>query len=206
MVDYDQHYQRCRTACGEPFQEVVDFFAALGDSPVRVLDLGCGQGRDALLAARQGHDVVGVDVSPVGITQMLESAAAESLAVEGVVGDIRRFRSRRRFGVVILDRVLHMLSTDADRLVVLGQLKALTRVGGFVLIADTPKHRALIRRFFEAHGVWHVVPRKGDHLCLRKRRSPRGSRDACAHPADVGNRVSRTSSMQGAGIPQRKGG
>ena len=29
MVDYDQHYQRCQAACGEPLQEVVDFFAAL---------------------------------------------------------------------------------------------------------------------------------------------------------------------------------
>lgn len=39
-----------------------------------MLDLGCGQGRDALLFARAGHRLLGVDVSSVGIEQMRATA------------------------------------------------------------------------------------------------------------------------------------
>ena len=33
----------------------------VGSEPLRVLDLGCGTGRLALMLAERGHDVVGVD-------------------------------------------------------------------------------------------------------------------------------------------------
>ena len=34
--------------------------------PVRVIDLGCGQGTQALRLARRGYDVTGVDASEIG--------------------------------------------------------------------------------------------------------------------------------------------
>jgi SAM-dependent methyltransferase len=35
--------------------------------PLRILDVGCGTGLNAAHLARQGHDVVGIDLSPVAI-------------------------------------------------------------------------------------------------------------------------------------------
>jgi SAM-dependent methyltransferase len=53
----------------------------------RVLDIACGTGNGALLAAAQGADVVGLDSAPrlVGVAQ--ERAAAAGLALELLVGD-----------------------------------------------------------------------------------------------------------------------
>ena len=37
------------------------------DRPLRILDIGCGTGLNATQLARQGHDVFGIDLSPVAI-------------------------------------------------------------------------------------------------------------------------------------------
>ena len=40
------------------------------DQPLRILDIGCGTGHNAMrLAGAQGHDVYGIDLSPVAIAQ-----------------------------------------------------------------------------------------------------------------------------------------
>ena len=41
---------------------------------VSVLDLGCGQGRDALFIARRGHILLGVDAAQTGIKQILKTS------------------------------------------------------------------------------------------------------------------------------------
>ncbi|MCR9166587.1 MAG: class I SAM-dependent methyltransferase [Nannocystaceae bacterium] len=167
-MDYDTHYRKGRGQCGDPFPEFRAFFE--GDRPrSRVLDLGCGQGRDALLAARHGHEVVGVDLSEIGISQMVEDAEAEGLEVTGIVSDVLSFRSRRKFDVVLLDRVLHLLLDDDERLAGLGLAARLTRKGGHVLIADVPKNRALIHDYFDARpGAWEVVKRTKSFLFARR--------------------------------------
>ena len=146
-VEYNHHYLINPAACGEPFRE----FVKLADEHpgLSVLDLGCGQGRDALLFARNGCTVHGVDISPVGIEQMLETAKKERLKVTGEVNDIENFETRKKFDVVILDRVLHMLGSDEDMLDVLEQACSMTKSGGWVLVADGPKNRALIKSAFD---------------------------------------------------------
>jgi len=167
LVDYDEHYVKGLGQCGDPFDEFVTFFDTYAGRRARVLDLGCGQGRDALMAARRGHRVLGVDASAIGMAQVLELADQEGLDVEGVVADIVEFRSRRTFDVVILDRVLHCLPSDEERRLVLGKSCRWTRARGHVLIADTPKHRGFIRSFFEDAG-WDVGHCRGNFLFVQR--------------------------------------
>ncbi len=168
-VDYDVHYRKGRGQCGEPFPAFVEFIDAMERRPARVLDLGCGQGRDALMAARRGHEVGGVDLSKIGIAQMQEDAAREGLTVTGVVSDILDFRSRSKFDVVLLDRVLHLLLDDGERLAAIARAATLTRKGGHILIADVPKHRALIHAWFdERNDDWTVTRRTKNYLFARR--------------------------------------
>ena len=50
MTDYEALYAEQAAVCGAPFSEYVQFFNDQAPGK-RVLDLGCGQGRDALSAA-----------------------------------------------------------------------------------------------------------------------------------------------------------
>ena len=49
---------------------------------VRVLDLGCGAGRNALFLAREGFATTAVDLSETGVATTLQRAARESLGVD----------------------------------------------------------------------------------------------------------------------------
>lgn len=167
LVDYDTHYRLGRGQCGEPFPPFVAFFDAYDGEALRVLDLGCGQGRDALMVARRGHAVVAVDLSEVGIAQLRHDAAAEGLPIDARVGDVLEFRSRRKFDVVLLDRVLHLLPSDDDREACLQRAFRLTRRGGHILIADTPKHSDQIQAFFDTREAT-VHKRTRNYLFARR--------------------------------------
>lgn len=166
MTDYENKYRKCDCACGEPFPEFVEFFRAARKG-LSVLDLGCGQGRDALMAARFGHVVRGVDIAGTGISQMVSTAKRERLRVIGETSDIERFETSDSFDVVILDRVLHMLETDEQRRSVLGKVAGWVAPGGHALLADTKRHRALIRDFFSILG-WDATLKMKDFLFVRK--------------------------------------
>ena len=65
-----------------------------------MLDLGCGQGRDALFIARKGHAVVGVNISKTGVGQMLEDAKQEELDISGIVADVVCYQTHQELGNV----------------------------------------------------------------------------------------------------------
>src|SRR5688572_28458853 len=50
--------------------------------PARVLDVGCGQGRQTLELARRGYAVVGIDVAASFLAEAEAAAQRERLAVE----------------------------------------------------------------------------------------------------------------------------
>jgi SAM-dependent methyltransferase len=53
--------------------------------PLRVLDVGCGQGTQALLLARNGHDVTGLDVSAELLGHFEQALAGEPAEVQARV-------------------------------------------------------------------------------------------------------------------------
>ena len=112
---------------------------------MRVVDLGCGQGRDALFIARKGHQVLAVDMSPHGIRDIEAAARAEGLNITGMVADIRDFCPDGLFDIVLIDRTLHMLDPQ-DRRHVMSKVMAHVAGGGWLLIADERKNLPDLRR------------------------------------------------------------
>lgn len=109
-VTYDKYY-RTENLFGEPYPELIEFLA---DYPKKgkLLDLGCGQGRDAIALARLGYDVLGVDNSKVGVEQMNLIAENENLNLDGQVGDIYSFDRFDEFDIVLLDSMFHFAKKD----------------------------------------------------------------------------------------------
>lgn len=168
-TDYETIYQEQRHALGKPTQVFVDFFEGYAKTQADVLDLGCGQGRDALFIARRGHRVVGVDLSPTGVAQLLADAQAEGLTIEGVVADLREYEPSGEYDVIVIDRTLHMLDEVEQRLQVLAAVSQATRAEGFVLIADERANMPAFKAFFErdAHH-WQMIQDKKSFICLQK--------------------------------------
>jgi len=112
-LNYDKYYQT-ENLFGEPYPELIEFLA---DYPKKgkLLDLGCGQGRDAIALARLGYDVMGVDNSKVGIDQMNEHGKAKNLNLVGQVADIYNFEQFDKFDIILLDSMFHFAKNDKEK-------------------------------------------------------------------------------------------
>ncbi|WP_457033777.1 class I SAM-dependent methyltransferase [Kitasatospora sp. P5_F3] len=102
-----------------------------GLTGLRVLDVGCGQGTQALRLARAGHLVTGLDPDPVTLGAAQAALAAEPQAVRERVqllgGDchqVGRWFGPRSFDVVLCHGVLMYLSDPDPMLASLARLLA----------------------------------------------------------------------------------
>ncbi|MDX2344540.1 MAG: class I SAM-dependent methyltransferase [Acidimicrobiia bacterium] len=84
-----------------PNQFVADRLA--GEPPSRVLDLGSGQGRNAIWLAQQGHRVTAVDISDVATGQGAEMAADVGVEVDFIAADLEAWEPEpESFDLVVL--------------------------------------------------------------------------------------------------------
>ena len=110
---------------GEPQPRLADLpFAG------RVIDVGCGTGEHALLAAARGADAVGVDFSPVAIELARRKAVARGLTARFEVGDaLELSRLGETFDVAVDAGVYHTWEVETRRRYA-GELAAVVRTGG----------------------------------------------------------------------------
>ena len=116
-------------AFGPPSEELV---ALLPRLPVgaEVLDLGCGDGRNALVFAAAGFHVRALDKSRAGIERLRSRALRRGLAIVSEIRDLTDYSPDGSFDLVITHGVLHLLEPGpCERL--LGDVRAATRRGGW---------------------------------------------------------------------------
>ncbi|WP_108815358.1 class I SAM-dependent methyltransferase [Loktanella sp. Alg231-35] len=166
--NYDELYGAQPDALGAPTKAFVHFFAAFKDEQLRVLDIGCGQGRDAIFIARAGHRVIGVDLSPMGIRDLNAAAKKEDLPIEGIVADISTYEPMGSFDVLLIDRTLHMLP-EAPRLTALKRLINCVVPGGWALIADERSNMGGFKEVFDGHSAdWQIKTDKSGLLFVQR--------------------------------------
>ena len=136
---------------GEAFPEILARFVAR--APCRVLDIGAGQGRDALAIARMGHSMVAMDSAASGLEQLAEDAAAEGLDIQTIHADLCDFEPTAPCDVLLIDRTLHMLPAS-QHLPALQRLLACVVGAGEVLIADEISNLPAMAKMIEANGDW----------------------------------------------------
>jgi SAM-dependent methyltransferase len=136
-------------------------FRALGDAGAiagRVLDIGCGTGEHALLAAELGVDATGVDVSSTALAVATRAAHQRGLTARLLEHDACRLGELgERFDTVLDCGLFHAL-TRARRTSLIDSLRAVIPPGGhyFILGGWGPHRldRLTIRNAFT--NGWHI--------------------------------------------------
>lgn len=95
-----------------PTEDVRTFFEGVR-TPLRILDAGCGEGRNALYLAEKGHQVEGFDLSEAGIAKARKLAAARSLSARFTVEDLAHYVFAHPFDAVLCHGVLHLPEREA---------------------------------------------------------------------------------------------
>ncbi len=83
-----------------------------------VLDLGIGEGRNALFFAKMGYEVEGVDISQTAIEKCLQRAETQNLKVKAEIKDLKEMGiAQGKYSLIIAAWVLNFLrKAEADKI------------------------------------------------------------------------------------------
>jgi SAM-dependent methyltransferase len=147
-----------------------------------VLEMGCGTGRVLLPIAREGIEIHGLDNSPPMLRVLKEHLASEPPEVRRKVqlhrGDMRRFRTKKKFALVILPfRPLQHMHTVPDQLAALTTAaRHLAKNGKFAFDVFYPKYESIFSAIgYEIPELEWPVP--GDPAKIVRRHSRKDSVD-----------------------------
>lgn len=105
--DWDRRYQDSALVWGvEPNRFLEREVADL--APGRALDLGTGEGRNAVWLAGRGWSVTAVDFSAVALAKARELAGAHGAQVEWVEADLRTYRPPARAFELVVVAYIHL--------------------------------------------------------------------------------------------------
>jgi SAM-dependent methyltransferase len=100
--------------------------------PGRALDLGAGEGRNAIWLAERGWQVTAVDFSAVALAKGAKLAEGRGVSVEWVEADLLRYRPAAAAYDLVLLAYVHLLPGDFEA--ILGQAAAALAPGGTLLV------------------------------------------------------------------------
>jgi len=116
-------------------KDAEQFFLRLGVKPgTRLLDVGCGAGQLALIAARAGAKVTGCDIATNWIEKARARAAAERLSIVFEEGDAEALPYAEGQFDAVVSLVGAMFAPRPD--VVATELRRVCRPGGLIALAN----------------------------------------------------------------------
>lgn len=119
-------------ANGKPSPELYDLVNGLREG-ARVLDLGCGDGRNALFLAENGFDVTAVDTSAAGIEKLRRLAEARGLSIRTEIHDMRTYDFKTTYDLIVIHGALHLIERGYW-VPLLKDVKSYTNLGGYNVI------------------------------------------------------------------------
>ena len=97
--------------------------------PYQVLDIGCGEGKDAVFLAKNGYYVTAFDVSEHGLSKAKDLANRYNVQIDFFKADIRDFRLETDYDIIFSSGVFHYIPQELRKSVI-ENLKAHTAPNG----------------------------------------------------------------------------
>jgi len=131
ISDYDNRYRNEGFYWGlRPNLICYDIMKVLPPiKPYRVLDIGCGEGKDSVFLAKCGYSVTALDLSEIGLDKAKKLAEHNRIHVNFFKADIRDYRPDSDFDIIFSSGVLHFVPQSL-RKELCDSLKAHTTIGG----------------------------------------------------------------------------
>ena len=85
------------------------------EKSLSLIDIGCGEGRNAVFFARNGYDVTAFDPSPVGLKKASRLADEVGVKIKLFEGDINQYRFTKKFDIIFSTGVLQYIPPDQRR-------------------------------------------------------------------------------------------
>ncbi len=89
--------------------QVIEIISPSSNYRPKLLDLGCGEGRNAVYFAKHGFDVVGLDTSLVGLQKMERWAQEMGVPIKTICADIVNYELQDTYDVIFSTGTLHYL-------------------------------------------------------------------------------------------------
>jgi ubiquinone/menaquinone biosynthesis C-methylase UbiE len=151
------------------------FVARYFDAPARVLNVGCGGGREAIALARLGHAVTAVDLMETFLAAAREHAARAGVAVEFRAADVTDlpFPDGSFDRVVMIGQMIGQVPRRAGRLRALAECRRVLADGGALFCSTNAIERSwryaayfrvvnAVREIYNPHGL-----ERGDAFVFR---------------------------------------
>ncbi|MBN2561529.1 MAG: class I SAM-dependent methyltransferase [Phycisphaerae bacterium] len=139
--------------------------------PRRILDLCCGYGRHAIQLARQGHSVLGVDLSSTMLNMAERCAATARVSIDFRLQDARAAIDEQFDVVLSMHTSLGYLPTPDDNYSLIRHIRRLLAPRGrFIFCQLNPQSQSARRRqYIERHSLPNGLQyRKVSRFCLRR--------------------------------------
>lgn len=156
-MDYDSRYSKKEFYWGmKPHNLVVDSIQHL-PSNAKVLDLGCGEGKDSFFLAKNNFDVTAIDFSEEGIKKLNKFAKKEKLNIKADVSDVETYlQDCGEFDAIFAMDVLQFID-QKNIFNVIKKIQSRTKPEGLNVIAsfvaENPRQKKMIlskgRYFFD---------------------------------------------------------
>ena len=131
--DYDSIYSENDAVFGAQECALLKKYAEYFPAGARVLDMGVGQGRNALSLGRRGCQVTGIDTSAVAVDTVNRIAREENLPVTALLKDYISYEPERSFDVVLCFGLMQVLDLAGCASLV-ERLHHWTRPGGALFL------------------------------------------------------------------------
>jgi tellurite methyltransferase len=80
--------------------------------PIKLLDIGCGEGKDAVFFARNGYDVTAIDISDAGIEKAKKLADQLGVHMKVEKADIMDYRLETSFDILFSSGVFNYIKPE----------------------------------------------------------------------------------------------